>query len=146
TSSLNGRISMGRRVAVIAVAIVTVALLRTSTAGQSWRVPQTPDNQPDLQGIWSNATLTPLERPAEFAGKEFFTPAEAAEYEKRARERNNGDRRDANATADLAGGYNDFWWDRGTKVVSTLRTSLIVDPPDGKIPPLTPDSQRRAAA
>jgi hypothetical protein len=109
-------------------------------------VPLTKDNQPDLQGIWSNATLTPLERPAELAGKEFFTPAEAAEYEKRVRDRNNGDRRDSSAAADLAVGYNDFWWDRGTKVVSTLRTSLIVDPPDGRIPALTPDAQRRAAA
>jgi hypothetical protein len=137
---------MNRNVAVVTVAIAMIFLLRPDTTGQGWRVPLTPDNQPDLQGIWSNATLTPLERPADLAGKQFFTPAEAAEYEKRARERNNGDRRDSTAAADLAVGYNDFWWDRGTKVVSTLRTSIIVDPPDGKIPPLTPDAQRRAAA
>jgi hypothetical protein len=90
--------------------------------------------------------ITPLERPREFAGKAFFTPAEAAEYEKQVRERNDGDRRDANPEADLTTGYNDFWWDRGTKVVSTLRTSLIVDPADGRIPALTPDAQLRAAA
>src|SRR6185295_9064105 len=93
-----------------------------------------------------NATITPLERPPEFAGKAFFTPGEAAAYEKQVRERNNGDRRDANPDADLVVGYNDFWWDRGTRVVSTLRTSLIFDPPDGKIPPLTPDAQKKAAA
>jgi hypothetical protein len=105
-----------------------------------------PDGHPDLEGIWTNGTITPLERPRELADKPFFTAAEAAEYEKQARERNNGDRRDANSDADLATGYNDFWWDRGTKVVSTLRTSLIVDPPDGRIPALTADAQKRAAA
>lgn len=137
---------MSRRAASLTAAIVFASLLRISTTGQNWRVPRTPDNQPDLQGVWTNATITPLERPAELAGKAFFTPAEAAEYEKRVRERNDGDRRDPNPTADLAVGYNDFWWDRGTKVVPTRRTSIIVDPPDGKIPPLTPDAQRRAAA
>jgi hypothetical protein len=103
-------------------------------------------NGRDLEGIWNNGTITPLERPREFEGKPVFTPAEAAEYEKQVRARNDGDRRDANPEADLATGYNDFWWDRGTRVVSTLRTSLIVDPADGRIPPLTPDAQRRAAA
>jgi hypothetical protein len=104
------------------------------------------DGRPDLQGIWTNGTITPLERPPELADKAFFTPAEAANYEKQVRERNNGDRRDANPESDLATGYNDFWWDRGAKVVSTLRTSLIVDPPDGRIPTLTADAQKRAAA
>jgi hypothetical protein len=105
-----------------------------------------PDGRPDLQGIWTNGTITPLERPREFADKPFFTAAEAAEYEKQVRERNHGDRRDANPDSDLATGYNDFWWDRGTKVVSTLRTSLITDPPDGRLPALTADAQKRAAA
>jgi len=100
----------------------------------------------DLEGIWTNGTLTPLERPRDLADKPFFTRAEAAAYEKQARDRNNGDRRDASPDADLATGYNDFWWDRGTNVVSTLRTSLIVDPPDGRIPALTPDAQKRVAA
>ncbi|PYS35123.1 MAG: hypothetical protein DMG14_27710 [Acidobacteria bacterium] len=113
-----------------------------STDGQTRPV----DNQPDLQGIWTNGTITPLERPRELEGKAFFTPDEAAEYEKQMRERNNGDRRDGNAEADLAIGYNDFWWDRGTKVVSTRRTSLIMDPPDGRMPPLTAEAQKRAAA
>src|SRR2546423_7292820 len=68
---------------------------------KSWAVPRTQDGQPDLQGIWSNATLTPLERPRELAGKQFFTEKEAAEYEKRVLEHNNADRRDSqNAEAD----------------------------------------------
>ena len=100
----------------------------------------------DLEGIWTNATITPLERPADLAGKPFFSPEEAAVYEKQVRERNNADRREGNSDADLTTGYNDFWWDRGTKVVSTLRTSIIVDPPDGRIPPPTPEAQKRAAA
>jgi len=131
---------MSRRLLVLmsAVAAVIAVVPAVSLAGQAGRR--------DLQGIWTNATLTPLERPPELAGKEFFTPAEAAEFEKRGRERNDADRRDTNAEADLAVGYNAVWWDRGTHVVSTRRTSLIVDPPDGRIPPLTPEAQRRAAA
>src|SRR6516162_11716718 len=101
--------------------------------------------QGNLEGIWTNATITPLERPPELAGKAFFTPEEAAAYEKQWRDRNNADRREANSDADLTTGYNDFWWDRGTKVVSTLRTSIIVDPPDGRLPRLTPEAQKRAA-
>ena len=101
--------------------------------------------QGNLEGIWTNATITPLERPAELEGKAFFTPDEAAAYEKQWRERNNADRRETSSDADLTTGYNDFWWDRGTKVVSTLRTSIIVDPPEGRLPPLTPKAQKKAA-
>ena len=141
---------MNPRLLILFGVTVILSLCPFHTSGQqprkTWKVPRTLDNQPDLQGIWTNATVTPLERPLESAGKAFFTPAEAAAFEKQMRERNNGDRRDANSDADLAVGYNDFWWDRGTKVVSTLRTSLIVDPPDGRIPPLTADAQKRAAA
>ena len=97
--------------------------------------------QADLQGIWSNATITPLERPADLAGKPTFTPEEAAAYEKQVVERNNVDHRTGNADADVATAYNQFWYDRGTKAVGTRRTSLIVDPPDGHLPALTPEGQ-----
>lgn len=129
----------------IAAAFVCLAPL-TAIGQTRSAVPRMPDGRPDLQGIWTNATITPLERPSEFKDKAFFSPTEAAEYEKQVRERNDGDRRDAKAESDLATGYNDFWWDRGTKVVSTLRTSIIVDPPDGRIPALTADAQKRADA
>ncbi len=108
--------------------------------------PRTSDGKPDLQGVWTNVTITPLERPANLAGKEFFTPAEAAEFEKTTVANNNADRRDGPAAADVGRAYNDFWWDRGTKVVPTLRTSLIIDPKDGKIPALTAEAQTRRAA
>src|SRR4051794_7783672 len=85
----------------------------------------------DLQGTWTNATMTPLERPAEFAGKEFLTKAEASAYETRVRDRNDADRRESDAEADLATGYNDLFWERGRHVVSTRRTSLVVEPRDG---------------
>ena len=97
----------------------------------------------DLEGIWSNATITPLERPADLAGKTTFTPEEAAAYEKQVVERNNVDHRTGNAETDVASAYNQFWYDRGTKAVGTRRTSLIVDPPDGRIPALTPEAQKR---
>jgi hypothetical protein len=106
-------------------------------------LPRTPGGQPDLQGIWSNATVTPLERPAELAGKATFTAEEAAAYEKQAVDRNNVDRRPSDAEADVARGYNNFWYDRGTKAVGTRRTSLIVDPADGRVPALTPEAQKR---
>jgi hypothetical protein len=100
--------------------------------------------QADLQGIWSNATITPLERPADLAGKQTFTAEEAAAYEKQVGERSNVDHRSANAESDVASAYNQFWYDRGTKAVGTRRTSLIVDPADGRIPALTPEAQKRA--
>jgi hypothetical protein len=117
------------------IALAAVILAGT-VAGQSktYNPPRTPDGQPDLQGVWTNITITPLERPANLAGKEFFTAAEARQYEKDTVDRNNADRRDGGAQADLNRAYNDAWYDRGTKVVETLRTSLNIDPADGRIP------------
>ena len=120
---------------------------KSKPAAKSWAMPRTPDGQPDLQGIWSNATLTPLERPRDLGDKQFFTEKEAAEYEKKILEHNDADRRDAaNAEADIALAYNQFWYDRGTKIVPTRRTALIIDPPDGRIPSLTPEAKKREAA
>src|SRR5712692_6829555 len=115
------------------------AALIGSAAGQAATLP-------DIQGIWNFATITPLERPAELAEKEFFTEQEAAQYEKQVLERTNMDHRDGGARADIERAYNDFWWDRGTKVVRTLRTSLVIDPPSGRIPPLTAAARERQAA
>src|SRR5258708_6698943 len=104
----------------------------------------------DLEGVWSFSTLTPLERPAEFAGKEFLTEAEARAFAKRTMDRNNRDTRDtSNPDGDVASAYNEFWWDRGTTVARVngkFRTSLIIDPPDGRVPLLTPAAQQHATA
>ena len=105
--------------------------------------PRTADNHPDLQGIWSFATLTPLERPRELADKAVLTAEEAAAFERVQLERQNKDARSGQARADVEGAYNNFWWDYGSKVIGTRRTSLIVDPPDGRMPALTPAAQQR---
>lgn len=148
--------------AVAALAAVTAhgqaaaANPKPSTAAKKSAVPRTPWGHPSLDGVWDFRTVTPLERPAEFAGKAVLTAEEAAEYERKAVESRDADsRRDTSArrtvngtaeTEDVALAYNDFWWDRGTKVIGTRRTSLIVDPPDGKIPPLTPEGKKRLEA
>src|SRR6266853_4875962 len=129
-----------------AAGVLAILAALPALAAKNWTVPHTPDGQPDLQGIWSNATITPLERPKDLAGKEFFTEKEAAEYEKRILQETNKDRRDGTPESDVGRAYNDAWWDRGTRVVPTRRTSMVVDPTDGRVPPLTPEAQKRAAA
>jgi hypothetical protein len=113
---------------------------------------RTPWGHPDLQGVWNYATLTPLERPASVT-KSVLTEEETAEYVKRARENSNADRRDGAGTqrspgedADVARAYNEFWYERGRGTVRNRRTSLIVDPADGRLPPMTPQGQKRASA
>ncbi len=107
----------------------------------------TPWGDPDLQGLWTNATITPFERPRELADKQTLSAEEAAAFEKQTLQARDADRREgAGADADLALAYNQFWYDRGTKVVSTRRTSLVIDPPDGRVPSLTLEGQRRADA
>jgi hypothetical protein len=101
------------------------------------------DGRPDLQGIWGFATVTPLQRPKEFADKEILTPEEKANLEEKAVREQFVDRPPPPGNP---GAYNKFWSDSGTKVVATNRTSLIVDPPDGRVPPLTPHGKAREAA
>jgi hypothetical protein len=133
----------------LAALIAFASLAPAPAAGQNspaaakaktWAQPRTPDGQPDLQGIWSNATTTPLERPAALAGKQVLTDQETIDLEKRTEQNRNTDRRAEKGTAaDVAAAYNEFWWDRG-KVLN--RTSLIVDPADGRLPPLTPEGRK----
>jgi hypothetical protein len=106
-------------------------------------LPRAAEDHADLSGVWTNNTVTPFERPRDLAGKEFFTEQEAAEYEKT--HLFDVDKRD-NITVtnrDVASAYNSFWWDPCTKVAKTRRTSIVIDPPDGRIPPLTAERQKQ---
>ncbi len=114
--------------------MAVVALLPRPAAAQN--PPRTPWGDPDLNGTWSYASLTPLQRPTSMADKEFFTPEEAAE-------RNYAVTQDVPDAPGSVGSYNALWFDRG-EVSSDLRTSLIVDPPDGRLP-VRPESQAQAA-
>ncbi|MBI3490867.1 MAG: hypothetical protein HY047_03615 [Acidobacteria bacterium] len=114
----------------VPVAGQTPTAAKTKT--KTWTPPRTPDDQPDLQGMWTNATITPFERPSALAGKRFLTEQEAAAFEQQAAERREEAER-APRPGDV-GSYNDAWFDSGTKVVSTRQTSLVVDPQDGKVP------------
>jgi hypothetical protein len=102
----------------------------------------------DLEGVWNFATLTPLERPAELAGKPFLSDTEATAFEKRMIERDNRDRRDGGAETDVGRAVNDYWFERGTHLTAVngrRPTSLIAEPPDGRLPPQTPDARSKAA-
>jgi hypothetical protein len=120
---------------VIAIFLLASVQVGTQTA-TPWTPPHTAWGDPDLQGVWNFATLTPLERPRELAGKEVLTVEEVAEFEKLTLQER---------YATLSTGDRE-WWDPGTKVMNTRRTSLIVDPRDGQVPAITPEAQKRAAA
>ena len=135
-----------RLVGSFARAIMIMAVAALPVAGQTPTQPKTPWGHPDLQGTWTYKTITPLERPAQFAKQAFLTEQEAAELERIALKENTDEERPKDAARDVAGAYNDFWFDRGDKTVRTRRSSLIIDPPDGRIPALTPEGKARVDA
>jgi len=104
---------------------------------------RTPDGRPDLQGTWDFAQLTPFERPGQFGEKSVLSDVEAEEFGQNRITQDNKDRRDGTADQDVARAYNDFWWDFGTRVAK--QASLVVDPPNGRLPALTADGQKKAA-
>jgi hypothetical protein len=160
--------SMGSLSIVIAAALLAPA----SAAEQPGAVPRLADGHPDLQGVWDYRTITPMQRPLELGTKEFFaSDEEAAAWERSENRRQDRDAEDLETGGEThqpgdapfgpkggvppgwAGGgggvagraaYNEFWWDRGNKIVGTKRTSLIVDPPNGRYPAMTPEGQKRA--
>src|SRR3982074_1181023 len=130
--------------AVAALSLASIHLGAQSTTpppaakpAKAWTMPHTPDGQPDLTGNWTNATYTPLERPANLGTKEFYTKEEAADVEKERIPQFN-----SQAADDIH--YDNAIWqaENYDKGLSSLRTSLVIDPPDGRIPALTDDGRR----
>ena len=148
---------MSRRILLMTAAALPILLLAAGAApvaGQD-AAPRTPWGAPDLGGVWDFRTITPLERPEALADREFLTEEEAAGLEQEVIDR---DARLLNRPAETvtAGGsvdrradgspgfYNNFWLDGGTRTIGTRRTSLVIDPPNGRLPALTASAQRRA--
>jgi hypothetical protein len=135
--------------AVLASVIALIAFLASPVFAQA-KPPAAPraaaaaaSDARDLQGIWGFATVTPLQRPKEFAGRDKLTPEEKAKLEEEAVRDQFVDRPPPPGNP---GAYNRFWIDAGTKAVATGQTSLVIDPPDGRVPALTPTGKDRQAA
>ena len=150
---------------VYVCSLVGIACMTLAAAGQSnsqssapYKVPKTSFGQPDLEGVWSNNSATPLQRPAAWADKEFLTDAEVARVQQAARQlEQDGDalfgdelivdtlqgHTESKSHDTETGNYNAFWLPSRD---FERRTSLIIDPPNGRIPPETPEAQKRRAA
>jgi hypothetical protein len=141
-----GWIGSGALAIVIAASAVPAigqsgAAAAKPSPAKSYKAPRTAWGHPDLQGIWNNGTTTPLERPKDLADREYLSDAEWAARAKDAATR--AEKRPDDPLADVELAYNNEWWDRG---VPLKRTSLITDPPNGMLPPLTAEGQKAVAA
>jgi len=133
--------SLGVLVAVVAVGLVGPA---AGQAPKKYTAPKTPWGDPDLQGVWNDATSTPLQRPGNVGDKGVLSDEEAEEFQKSLEHDLTRDRRDGGTAADVNRAYNEHWMDaRRLKITADRRTSLIVDPVDGRIPPLVAPSPER---
>jgi len=125
------------------------AAQKTTDAAKPWTPPRTPWGDPDLQGIYNYATSTPLQRPRQLGEKQVLSEDEAADLQEELAENLTRDRRDGGAQADVSRAYNDHWMDpKRLLLTADKRTSLIVDPPDGRLPPRLPQKvspEERAA-
>jgi hypothetical protein len=133
---------------VIRLLLIPAACLNLSSFSSAQEVPRTEHGHPDLQGTYTYRTLTPLNRPPELADKATLTVGEAKEWERFENRRQNRD-----LIVDTVGGagyppgvisYNEFWYERGIETIGDRRTSLIYDPPDGKMPARNEVGQARA--
>ena len=145
---------------LVVTVVTTVCLVSTTANAQPAAAdgasPRTAWGDPDLQGVWNNSTLTPFQRPESLGDKEFLTEEEAAGIAQAEADRNSAladrpaSRTEADPTGNVdrgvdgaPGSYNNFWMERGTSVVATRRTSVVVDPPNGRLPAVTPETHRR---
>ncbi|HTE41361.1 MAG TPA: hypothetical protein VK629_11050 [Steroidobacteraceae bacterium] len=154
------KVAAGAGIAAAMVCVgVATAQMPSATPNKSWKAPRTNDGTPDLQGVWTSATLTTLERPREYGTRVVMTDAEVrkiegteADYVANAAKQGDPNRRETAGECtnfQFGCGYNNFWIDRGSKVVRVngeARASLIVDPPDGRLPALLPARQQQLAA
>ena len=143
---MNNRFLPGAMIALTLAAPLSTADPVSAAKTDTWTPPKTAWGEPDLRGVWDFRTITPLERPKELSGKDILSDQEAAEFAAKTLKTRNKDRRTTDgltAREDVRNAYNQFWWDYGDKLTEDKRTSLIVDPPDGRIPPLTPLAQKR---
>lgn len=158
-------VSMNSRLPVFAVMSATIFLVPIQLNSQTpvskgnpaakgapapkstaWTPPRLPDGKPDLGGYWSNNTATPFERPQAFAGREFLTDEEARALEKESRERTRASDFQVQQRPHEIGDYNAAFKEDSRWVVSTNRTSIITEPKDGRMPPLTPEAQKKFEA
>ncbi len=138
-----------RKIVSLGVLAAIVAVAGLAPPAMAQEGPRTAWGAPDLQGVWDFRTITPLQRPERYGDREFLTQEEAATLEQGAVDRDE-ELLLAAARRTEAGGnvgaYNNFWMDRGTRTIETRRTSLIVDPPNGRMPTLSEAGEARAAA
>ena len=134
---------MKPRCIAISLALAAFVLWSPNPAVAQTDVPRTVWGQTDLQGVWDFRTITPMERPDDLSGQEFLTSEEASELEQTRAAQNAA--RDGEVPADIVGNYNTFWFDRGESVIGTMRTSLVTDPLDGRIPSLTTAAEQKRA-
>ena len=135
-------------IAVVLLVPLPAAAQIPTAAPDGSTFPRTSWGAPDLQGVWDFRTITPLERPSELAGKKVLSAEEAAEFEQETLSARDKDLRVSDGITterDVANAYNQFWWDYGDKLTEDRRTSLIVDPPDGRIPYTAEVRERRSA-
>jgi len=120
------------------------AAVKATVPAKTWKLSHTPDGQPDLQGFWTNTTYTPLQRPNNIT-KEFFTKEELAEVVRKAASEE-ADQTTPGTIADVHYDFTQFGLDRSQGVLAlNTRTSMIVDPPDGRLPPLSAEGKKRVA-
>jgi hypothetical protein len=135
--------SIGVSTALALTCLIETAVNAQSPGAKPWSAPRAADGRPDSQGVWSSALSIPFQRPA--SGETgVLTDQERAELQARAPNQDEGRKR--GTTADLNRAYNEFWYDWGARSGADRQESIVVDPPDGRIPPLTADGQARADA